>query len=153
MHSRQSTYGAERFPFILWWVFYIDLYNLFGGTGMGEFAKAAIESHLLPAAESLFCPVSPETSCLLYPEERDNLFMISRLHHDALMIAVRSGLYAADIRKHRMSYRDTHMDARQGAEELRNQLRGLWFSPEMRYLIDNQHALRERLQYLLQQVG
>ncbi|PLB46978.1 hypothetical protein P170DRAFT_466345 [Aspergillus steynii IBT 23096] len=151
VHSRQSTYGIERYPFILWWVCYIDVYNLLGGTGTGEFAKAVIEGHLLPTAESFFCPVSPETSCLLYPEERDNLFMISRLHHDTLMLAVRSGLFAADMRKHQVSYPDAHMDARQGAEELRNQLRGLWFSPEMRFLMDNRHLLQERLQYLLQQ--
>ncbi|KAK1143794.1 hypothetical protein N8T08_006045 [Aspergillus melleus] len=151
VHLRHSTYGIERYPFILWWVFYIDAYSLLGGTGTGEFAKAAIEDHLCPGADSFFCPSFSETSCLLYPEERDNLFMISCLHREVLALTVRSGLFAADLRKHPVSYPNTHLSARQGAEELRNQLRGLWFSPEMRFLIDNRHLLRKQLQYLLQQ--
>lgn len=152
MHLRQSAFVIEKYPFILWWVCYIDLYSLLGGTGTGEFAKMVIESHLLPSAESLFCPVFSDTSCLLYPEERENMFMISRLHHGTLMLTVQLGLVAADMRKQQLSYPNTYMNARHSAEEIRNQLHGLWLSPEIRFLVNNRHLLQKRPQCLLQQV-
>ncbi|KAA8652261.1 fungal specific transcription factor domain-containing protein [Aspergillus tanneri] len=151
-HRRQSAYGAERYPFLLWWVCYIDLYALLRGVGTGEFVKAAIESRWLPSVESLLAPDGLETSSPVHPEERSNLLLLlERLHHDTLALALRIGLLVLEARKSLLSYPGTQVGMWQNAEELREELQRLWGSPEAHFLIQNQSVLPKRPRNLLQQ--
>jgi hypothetical protein len=88
-----------------------------------------------------------------YPAEPDNLSMTLRLYHNTFTLLVRLGLFAASAREFRQSYPDSPLDHQlNAAEELREELRRLWGSSEMCYLVENRESLPELAQYILQQV-
>lgn len=151
--GRQATLGGEKFPFIAWWVCNIDLYALLSGIGTGEFVHTVIDHQLYHGLDFLVYPTRPAGSAFIFPRAHDNLPTIVRLYHDTFVLLVRLGRFALDSREFKRSYPDSPFDHQQTvSEELREEFRRLWGSSEVRWLTENRDRLRERSQYVLQQV-
>lgn len=151
--GRQTNFGGEKFPFIVWWVSNIDLYALLGGIGTGEFVRTVIDHQLYHGLDFLVYPARPEESAFIFPREHDNLPRILRLYHDTFVLLVRLGRFALDSREFKRSCPDSPFDHQQDASvELREEFRRLWAPSEVRWLTEHRDSLPERSQYILQQV-
>ncbi|KAF7597422.1 hypothetical protein BBP40_003669 [Aspergillus hancockii] len=148
---RQSAFGMERYPFIIWWVCTIDLYALFSGAGAGEYVKTVTESNMLPGPESLLCFPSLNGFGVIDRREHDGL-AIMHLYKDTFMLAVRLGLVAAEVKKISASDSYSSVDLQQQASDLREEFKRLWNSPDVHFWVDNHATLPKQLQSSLQQV-
>lgn len=161
---RRSTFGNERYPFIVWWVCNIDLYALFSGAGTGEFVGAMVKGNMLPGPDTLLYPTGPTGYSIIYPDENDNLPMILQLHHDTFVLAMRLGFLAVELRNEAMSSpfpgssvspaTFTHpSNLLKKLIDLRNGLRLLWESPNAIWLRQNMSSFPPRSVELWQQVS
>ncbi|KAL3457772.1 hypothetical protein BJX64DRAFT_280365 [Aspergillus heterothallicus] len=147
---RQSVAERERYPLIIWLICQVDLYALLSGASNGEYVKAAAESHFLPEAEALLQQMGPEGSGMMYAEEYDVLLLIMRLHRESLKIAVRLGLFAAEMRRAKQPQMELVYRELDG---LRGAFRRQWTSHEIRFLIEGHGNLPKRSQQCFQQLS
>ncbi|KAL2864566.1 uncharacterized protein BJX67DRAFT_373754 [Aspergillus lucknowensis] len=147
---RQSVAGRERYPLVIWLVSHVDLYALFSGAGAGEYVKAAVTNHLLPEAELLFHPTGSESPAMLYTGEYDVLLLIMRLHRESFLLAVRLGLFAAEVRRSKLPHVE---QVYQELENLRGAFRRLWTSHDIRSLAEGQPNLPKRSRHSFQQLS
>ncbi|KAL6235152.1 hypothetical protein BDW75DRAFT_230551 [Aspergillus navahoensis] len=68
------------------------------GAGPGEYIRAAIESHLLPAAESLIYPAGVKDNKVEYPGERVTQPLVMSLYRKCFQLAARLGLLATSFK-------------------------------------------------------
>lgn len=94
-------YGAERFPFIVWWVCGIDLDALLSGLGGGEFVGHMLKNDLIPPPSFHLFPLGADGSSVVYPEERDTLPTVLQLDYEVTLHAIRLGLLASEFRNDR----------------------------------------------------
>ncbi|KAL2808675.1 hypothetical protein BJX63DRAFT_408488 [Aspergillus granulosus] len=147
---RQSVAERERYPLLLWLICQVDLYALLSGAGTGEYVKAATESHFLPEAEALLQQLGSEGSGEMYAEEYNVLLLIMRLHRESFQIAVRLGLFAAEVRR----AKNLHMEpVCRELESLRAAFRRQWTSPEIRFLVESHGTLPKRSLQCFQQLS
>lgn len=156
---RVSTYGSERYPYIVWLVCNIDLYALLSGAGTGEFLKAILENNLLPSPESQLYPVAPSGYSIIYPEEQETLPSVLHINHETFVFATRLGLLAADLRREKDVYNNNSsptaaqpFDTKRRLYEIRDSFHHLWSSPQAHYLCENLRVLPQRSRELLQNV-
>ncbi|KAF9886200.1 hypothetical protein FE257_011923 [Aspergillus nanangensis] len=151
--ARQSAFGGERYPLLIWWVCHLDLHSLLSGIGTGEFVRSVMDHHLYHGLDLFLCPRDPASSDLAYPTEDENLSIMLHLYRDTFMLFIRLGMFAMDMRNLKSTYPDSPMDNHyHGVEELREEFRRLWAPPEVCFLLENRSGLPERSQYVLQQV-
>ena len=143
---RQSAFGVERFPFVIWWICNIDLYALLSGAGTGAYVKTVLESDLLPWPGSLLSPIGPHGSDVIYSHEPDNLTLLLQLYMDMFGLAVQLGLTIADMKKLGASYPYSPIN-------LHEDFRRLWDSSDVRFWAENQTRLPKQLQNIFEQVG
>ncbi|KAL4812230.1 hypothetical protein BDW67DRAFT_129350 [Aspergillus spinulosporus] len=146
---RHSVAERERYPVIIWLICHIDLYALLSGAGSGEYIRAAVESHLLPGAESLLYPAGVEDDRLKYPGECVAQPLITSLYRECFLLAARLGLFAAEVRVSKVPYME---NMHRQLESLRGGIRQLWDSPEARFLMEAQRNLSKRFQHIFQQL-
>lgn len=91
-------YGAERFPFIVWWICGIDLDALLSGLGSGEFVGHMLKNDLIPPPSFHLYPLGADGSSVVYPEERDTLPTVLQLDYEVTLHAIRLGLLASEFR-------------------------------------------------------
>lgn len=91
-------YGAERFPFIVWWICSIDLDALLSGLGTGEFVGHMLKNDLIPPPSFHLYPLGADGSSVVYPEERDTLPTVLQLDYEVTLHAIRLGLLASEFR-------------------------------------------------------
>ncbi|KKY17407.1 hypothetical protein UCRPC4_g05651 [Phaeomoniella chlamydospora] len=95
---RQDTLGGERFPFITWWTFQIDLYALLSGSGPGDYVENMLKNDIVPLPSYHLAPLGPDGMSLIYPEEADTLPLLLQLNYEVVMLAARLGLLAKELR-------------------------------------------------------
>ncbi|EEH19043.2 hypothetical protein PABG_01362 [Paracoccidioides brasiliensis Pb03] len=95
---RHEVFKTEKFPFVIWWVCYIDLYALFSGTGTGEFLRAALKADMLPSPKFHLYPLGRDGTSIIYSEEVNSLPAILQLNHDIFVLTARLGLLASECR-------------------------------------------------------
>jgi hypothetical protein len=154
---RVSTFGSERYPYIVWLVCNIDLYALLSGAGTGDFLKAMLDSDLLPGCESQLYPVAPSGHSIIYPEEHDTLPSVLQINHETFLFASRLAFLSADIRQKGVYYNASpaslhSIDTKARLYEIRNSFHHLWDCPQARYLCENMDNLPQRSRELLQNV-
>ncbi|KAL4776226.1 hypothetical protein BDW60DRAFT_213688 [Aspergillus nidulans var. acristatus] len=135
---RHSVAERERYPVIIC------------GAGSGEYIRAAVESHLLPGAESLLYPAGVEDDRLKYPGECVAQPLITSLYRECFLLAARLGLFAAEVRVSKVPYMENMY---RELESLRGGFRQLWNSPEARFLTEAQRNLSKRFQHIFQQLS
>jgi hypothetical protein len=157
---RISTFGSERYPYIIWWVCNIDLYALLSGAGTGEFLDTMIKNNMLPAPECQLYPLAPSGYSIIYPEESDCLPATLHLHHETFMLVARLGFLAADLRPDTV-FGDGSMSpgsfsrSVQHSEklyEIQHSLKQLWDSPRAAYLCQHLDSFPQRPRELLHSV-
>ncbi|KAL4996842.1 fungal-specific transcription factor domain-containing protein [Aspergillus recurvatus] len=147
---RHSVADRERYPLIIWLICHVDLYALFSGAGSGEYIRAAIESHLLPGAESLLYPAGVEDNRVKYPGECITQPLATGLYRECFLLAARLGLLAAEVRASKVPYMETmHREL----ESLRGGLRQLWNSQEVRFLMETSRNQSSRSQHIFHQIS
>ena len=147
---RHSVAERERYPVIIWLICHIDLYALLSGAGSGEYIRAAVESHLLPGAESLLYPAGVENDRLKYAGECVAQPLITHLYRECFLLAAHLGLFAAEVRASKVPYME---DMHRELQSLRGGIRQLWNSSEARFLMEAQRNLSKRFQHIFQQVS
>ncbi|KAE8163156.1 hypothetical protein BDV40DRAFT_299691 [Aspergillus tamarii] len=143
---RQSAFGVERFPFVIWWICNIDLYALLSGAGTGAYVKTVLESDLLPWPGSLLSPIGPHGSDVIYSHEPDNLTLLLQLYMDMFGLAVQLGLTIADMKKLGASYPYSPIN-------LHEDFSRLWDSSDVRFWAENQTRLPKQLQNIFEQIN
>ena len=133
---RQRIFGAERFPFVVWWVCGIDLDALFSGMGTGEFVSHLMKSDLIPPPSYHLYPLGEDGSSIVYPEEQTTLPTVLQLDYEVTLYAIQLGLLASDFRSDATyevaDSRQKHMiqKIRQSrVSEIQEGLRHLWTVP------------------------
>lgn len=154
---RVSTFGSERYPYIVWLVCNIDFYALLSGAGTGDFLKAMLDNNLIPRYESQLYPVAPSGHSIIYPEEHDTLPSVLQLNHETFIFAIRLAFLAGEIRHEGVYYSVSSTSPRsdeikQRLYEIRNSFHRLWNCPQARYLCEKMEALPQRSRELLQNV-
>ncbi|OKL64333.1 hypothetical protein UA08_00025 [Talaromyces atroroseus] len=155
---RVSTFGSERYPYIVWLVCNIDLHALLSGAGTGDFLKAMLENDMLPGSESQLHPVAPSGHSIIYPEEHNTLPSVLQINHETFIFATRLAFLAADIRQKGVYYDASptslnSVDAQARLYEIRNSFHHLWDCPHARYLCENMDVLPQRSREMLQNVA
>lgn len=161
---RISTFGTERYPFIIWWVCNIDLNALLSGAGSGEFLGAILKNNMLPEPEFQLYPLGPDGYSVIYPEEADSLPAILRLHRETFILASRLGFLAAELRKGSLSptFWDGSMSPTSFSDaihqsnklmDIQHGLKILWGSSNAVYLCQRMDSLPQRSREILQQVS
>jgi hypothetical protein len=159
---RISTFGTERYPFIIWWVCNIDLNALLSGAGSGEFLGAILKNNMLPEPEFQLYPLEPDGYSVIYPEEADSLPAILRLHRETFILASRLGFLAAELRKGSLSptFWDGSMSPTSFSDaihqsnklmDIQHGLKILWGSSNAVYLCQRMDSLPQRSREILQQ--
>lgn len=59
---RHDIHGPERYSFIIWWMFVIDVHAVLTGGGNGSYAESLLNSNLLPETPNPVQRASPTTS-------------------------------------------------------------------------------------------
>lgn len=95
---RRRIYGAERFPFIVWWICGIDLDALLSGLGAGDFVGFMLKNDLIPPPSFHLYPLGVDGSSVVYPEERETLPTVLQLDYEVTLYAIRLGLLANEFR-------------------------------------------------------
>ncbi|KAH8693532.1 hypothetical protein BGW36DRAFT_300923 [Talaromyces proteolyticus] len=153
---RVTTFGAERYPYIIWLVCNIDLYALLSGAGTGDFIRAMCKNNMLPNPKCQLYPLAANGYSIIYPEENDTLPRALQLYHDTFVLATRLGFLAADIRGD-----EVHCDRSLGSNsptgentkwlyEIRSHLQQLWSSPDAHYLCQHMESLPQRSREIFQ---
>jgi hypothetical protein len=157
---RLSTFGSERYPYIIWWVCNIDLYALLSGAGTGEFLGAMLKNNMLPAPECQLYPLDPSGYSIVYPDESDCLPAVLQLHHETFILAAQLGFLAADLRQDSV-FGDGSMSPGSFSRsvqhsgklyEIRHGLQKLWDSQPAAYVCRHMDSLPQRPRELLQNV-
>ncbi|KAE8350171.1 hypothetical protein BDV28DRAFT_45929 [Aspergillus coremiiformis] len=149
---RQSAFGIERYPCIIWWTCNIDLYALFSGAGTGYYVKTVIENDLLPGPESVLPSVGSDDPGVLDSHEHNSLTFMLRLYKDMFILAVRLGLTIAEAKKQDATYPYLPVSLQQQGAELYGEFKGLWGSADVHFWTENQTKLPQQLQDILEQV-
>ncbi|KAM5438316.1 hypothetical protein MferCBS31731_005177 [Microsporum ferrugineum] len=102
-YMRGAILQREPFPFVVWWICWIDLYALFSGAGTGDFVRNMLAHDMIPAALSQLYPISEDGKSIIYPGEEHTLPVILRLNRDTFILAIRLGILAADCRRDAVS--------------------------------------------------
>lgn len=152
---RVSTFGSERYPYIVWLVCNIDLHALLSGAGTGEFLRAMFDNNMLPSCESQLYPVAPSGYSIVYPVEHETLPSVMQINHETFIFATRLAFLAADIRQQGVYYNAPPnspqvADMKRRLYEIRNSFHHLWDCPQARYLCENMESLPQRCRELLQ---
>ncbi|KAJ5172302.1 transcriptional regulator family: Fungal Specific TF [Penicillium capsulatum] len=149
---RQSRFGREPHPFIIWWICHIDLYALLSGAGSGEFLRAIMDHQMLPSSDSLLYPTAAEGSSVIYREEHESLPVMMRLYADMFVLAAQLGFLAAQLRLDKQSVPFAEFDPRtKEICNLREAFGRLWESPDVTFWSQNPDRLPRRSQEILQQ--
>ncbi|KAE8147029.1 hypothetical protein BDV25DRAFT_161273 [Aspergillus avenaceus] len=149
---RQSTYGHEKYPCVIWWACSIDLYALFSGAGAGEYAKAIVESRIPLEHESVLSFVGSNIPTVHKYHEYDSVGVFMRLFSDTIILATRLGLVTANLRNIRTTFSCFPADLQQRGAELREEFKRLWDTPDIRFWVENQARLPMKSRHILQQV-
>ncbi|KAK2873621.1 hypothetical protein FQN49_002227 [Arthroderma sp. PD_2] len=97
-YMRGAILQREPFPFVVWWICWIDLYALFSGAGTGDFVRNLLTHDMIPAAMSQLYPIGLDGKSAIYAGEEHTLPVILRLNRDTFILAIRLGLLAAECR-------------------------------------------------------
>ncbi|EFR01749.1 hypothetical protein MGYG_04749 [Nannizzia gypsea CBS 118893] len=102
-YMRGAILQREPFPFVVWWICWIDLYALFSGAGTGDFVRNLLAHDMIPAALSQLYPIGDDGKSIIYPGEEHTLPVMLRLNRDTFILAIRLGILAADCRRDTVS--------------------------------------------------
>ncbi|KAK2806917.1 hypothetical protein FQN51_005717 [Onygenales sp. PD_10] len=159
---RNEVFETEQFPFVIWWVCYIDLYALFSGAGTGEFVRTVLKNDMIPAPRFHLYPLGANGMSIIYPQERDILPTILQLNHDIFVLAARLGLLASECRRESVSISPTYgntgqpyptqleADREKRLFAIQQSLRHLWESSNAAILEQQMDMLPSRSKELLQ---
>lgn len=100
---RGAILQREPFPFVVWWICWIDLYALFSGAGTGDFVRNLLAHDMIPAALSQLYPIGEDGKSIIFPGEEHTLPVMLRLNRDTFILAIRLGILAADCRRDAVS--------------------------------------------------
>ena len=131
------------------------MYALFSGAGEGGFVGTMLKSDIVPPPSFHLCPLGPDGSSVIHPEETETLPMILQLNYDVTLLAVRLGLLARELRQEASEHnfaadllsQGGHIDVkfRQGrVQELQDAFRQLWLVPNVELLEQQRHLLPKR---------
>jgi Fungal specific transcription factor domain len=159
---RREVFGGERFPFITWWIFNIDLHALYSGAGTGDFVGTMLNNDMIPPPSFHLYPLGMDGSSIMYVEETDTLPIVLQLNYEVTVLAVRLGLLAKELKqeasqeRHGFSLHEQHVDIRMRQSrilELQESLRQLWVAPNIMLLGQRLDLLPRRSQQLFQQAS
>ncbi|OAL70155.1 hypothetical protein A7D00_5685 [Trichophyton violaceum] len=102
-YMRGAILQKEPFPFVVWWICWIDLYALFSGAGTGDFVRNLLAHDMIPAALSQLYPIGEDGKSIIFPGEEHTLPVMLRLNRDTFILAIRLGILAADCRRDAIS--------------------------------------------------
>ena len=140
---RREVFGGEQFPFITWWVCNIDLYALYSGAGTGEFVGTMLKNDMIPPPSFHLYPLSMDGSSIIYAEETNTLPTVLQLNYEVIVLAVRLGLLAQELKheaffkREDVSQQEQHVDIKIRQSrilELQESLRQLWVAPNIMLL-------------------
>ncbi|KAI9717547.1 MAG: hypothetical protein M1812_004688 [Candelaria pacifica] len=95
---RREMFSSERHPFLVWWIFIIDMYASLSGSGEGEFIDTALKRDLIPPLHEQLPPLGIEGSNNYYPEEREVFPAVLSLNRKMILLAARLGGLARGLR-------------------------------------------------------
>lgn len=148
---RRQIFGAERFPYICWWICNIDLEALLGGSGNGVFVGHMLNHDLIPPPSFHLFPLGDDGSSVVYPEETQSLPIVLQLDYEVTLHATRLGLLArefrsdnsfevADIRQKTLAIKIR----RSRTLDIQDGLRHLWTVPAVQSLAQMQLPIRSQ---------
>lgn len=129
-------FGGERFPYVVWWIFNIDLDALFSGAGTGEFVSSMLNNDIIPPPSFHLYPLGPDGSSVVYADEVETLPTILQLDYEVTLLAARLALLSYEFR-HDDAFNVSDMMHKNQATrirqsqifELQEALRQLWVAP------------------------
>lgn len=103
---RHNLYGPERYSFIIWWVFVIDVHAVLTGGGDGVYAESLLKSDLLP--ETIRPLQRPGTAGSISPRpiENESAPSVLEFHRKIYVQAASLGLLARDLREEVVQHRN-----------------------------------------------
>jgi hypothetical protein len=118
---------TETFPFVVWRICSIDLDAFLTDTGSGRFVQSLWKHHALPCPDVLLYPLGPDGKSLIYDEELGDLPAVLRLEHDVMILFLRLGILAHEIRHELMSTTPrAGIGSRRGIPKLQEEMQELW---------------------------
>jgi len=95
---RRQAHGPEPYDFIVWSVCCIDIYALLSVSGQATFVEVLLKQNMLPSPERCLSPVFQGQGPIIYPEEQRFFPALLKLHQEVLLLALRVGQEARDLR-------------------------------------------------------
>ena len=133
---RRDSSRGERFPFIVWWTFNIDMYALFSGAGKGGFVRTMLKKGRILPPGIHFYPPGKDGSSIVFADEIATLPIVLQLNYENTLLAVRLGLMANEFQQeaqHNPSLQEeqqVNVKTRQKRiVRLRESFRQLWVAP------------------------
>jgi hypothetical protein len=77
----------------------IDVYALLSSSGTGAFTKDLLKNNMFPTPERSLTPLSLDQHPVFYPEEESFFPGILKLNHEVLLVALKVGQLARDLRE------------------------------------------------------
>jgi hypothetical protein len=163
---RPLVFDREKFPFLICWVCFIDLYALFTGAGGGKFVGAMLKNNLIPGPTFQLYPLDSNGMSIIYPDEKDTLPTVLQLNYDVFILAARLGLLASEYRRetvpraygndsiNRQRFSNSHpVDRMEMLFDIQHALRHVWESPGALLLAQEPDKLPRRPRELYQHVS
>lgn len=148
-------FGGERFPYVIWWIFNIDLDALFSGAGSGEFVSSMLNNDIIPPPSFHLFPLGLDGSSVVLADELDTLPTILQLDYEVTLLAARLALLSHEFRNDEAFFfsdqlhRDQATRIRQSQVfELQEALRQLWAAPGVMMLSQHLDAFPDRSKQL-----
>ncbi|MCJ1464059.1 hypothetical protein MMC07_002670 [Pseudocyphellaria aurata] len=96
---RHDMYGPERYSFIVWWIFVIDVHAVLTGGGNGIYAESLLNSSLLPETLRPTQQAGPNRSFSPCRAESESVPSVLEFHRAIYVQAAQIGLLARDLRE------------------------------------------------------
>ncbi|KIV95341.1 hypothetical protein, variant 1 [Exophiala mesophila] len=155
VYLRRELFGGERFPYIIWWIFKIDLDALFSGAGRGEFVSSMLNNDIIPPPSFHLYPLGPDGSSVVMGEELDTLPTILQLDYEVTLLAARLALLSHEFRNDKSFNVSDQLHRNQATRirqsqvfEVQEALRQLWAAPAVMILSQRQNSLPDRSRQL-----
>jgi hypothetical protein len=134
---RQEVCNGERYSFIAWAIFNLDLDGLISGAGQGAFIEIMLREEMVPPPGFHLYSLGSDGLSIVYAHEINTLPVILQLNYEMTLLAAWLALLAQELRHETvkstedMSSRQLHFDAmlhQSRASELQESFRALWFA-------------------------
>lgn len=95
---RRRTNQIEPYDSIVWMICCIDVYALLSSSGSGAFTEELLKNNMFPTPERSLTPLSLDQHPVFHSEEECFFPGILRLNHEVLLVALKVGQLARDLR-------------------------------------------------------